>query len=435
MKIKKLMVRNYKLFDDLELDFTDKNGEILDTIVLAGLNGSGKTTILELIENLINGTLSQKDIQPNTHIKLQMVLSRSFQEHGKLRKEIDSNYYLAGETFTKDSTLITFDLLNNENSNLPITSFESASVTLSKVVRTSLNIFSDAFSSAFFGIAERKRGLYIYASDKQKDSAKMTNIKRTTFNSDKENIQENILKSIQKQVFANPDTPPRQVFNHQINELNKLFDQLNLYSKLMQVNEKELIFESINGQKIHFEDLSSGEKMLYYMGFMLNQLNLENTLILIDQPEDALHPTWQQQITTFFKNIGKNNQVILATHSPQIIASVHPESVFVLGVEEGKRKIKAFNMAVEHKNSYGVDANRILSEIMGTPIRSFEAQQSINSVNNLIKEMELNPAPSSLVTLEYQIDTLAIDFGKQDMAVMRLRNELRLLKRKVELRK
>jgi hypothetical protein len=107
----------------------------------------------------------------------------------------------------------------------------------------------------------------------------------------------------------------------------------------------------------------------------------------------------------------------------------------VLGVEEGKRKIKAFNMAVEHKNSYGVDANRILSEIMGTPIRSFEAQQSINSVNNLIKEMELNPALSSLVTLEYQIDTLAIDFGKQDMAVMRLRNELRLLKRKVELRK
>jgi predicted ATP-binding protein involved in virulence len=278
-------------------------------------------------------------------------------------------------------------------------------------------------------------GVFIYANDKKKDNANSTNLKRTSFNSDKDIIQKNILETVQKKVFSNPDTPPRQVFTNQISELNQIFTPMNLYSKLVQLSEKELIFESINGQKIHFEDLSSGEKMLYYMGFMLNQLNLKNTLILIDQPEDALHPTWQQQITAFFKNIGKNNQVILATHSPQIIASVHPESVFVLGIEGEKRKIKAFNMATEHKNSYGVDANRILSEIMGTPIRSFEAQQRIRSVNNLIKEIELNPAPSSLVILENQIDTLAIDFGKQDAAVMRLRNELRLLKRNVELRK
>ena len=59
MKIKKLVVKNYKVFDHLELDFTDKNGDVLDTIVLAGLNGSGKTTVLELLRDLIDGRTPQ----------------------------------------------------------------------------------------------------------------------------------------------------------------------------------------------------------------------------------------------------------------------------------------------------------------------------------------------------------------------------------------
>jgi hypothetical protein len=34
MKIRKLHIKNYKVFDDIELDFTDANGNILDKIVL-----------------------------------------------------------------------------------------------------------------------------------------------------------------------------------------------------------------------------------------------------------------------------------------------------------------------------------------------------------------------------------------------------------------
>ena len=44
MKIHKLHIKNYKVFDDLELDFTGSEGKTLDMIVLAGENGSGKTT-------------------------------------------------------------------------------------------------------------------------------------------------------------------------------------------------------------------------------------------------------------------------------------------------------------------------------------------------------------------------------------------------------
>ena len=57
MKIRKLHIKNYKVFDDLELDFTDANGDTLDKIVLAGVNGCGKTTILEIIKKMYDGTL------------------------------------------------------------------------------------------------------------------------------------------------------------------------------------------------------------------------------------------------------------------------------------------------------------------------------------------------------------------------------------------
>ena len=50
MKIKKIEIKNNKILKDISIDF-EKNGKIIDTIVVAGSNGSGKTTFLESIWN------------------------------------------------------------------------------------------------------------------------------------------------------------------------------------------------------------------------------------------------------------------------------------------------------------------------------------------------------------------------------------------------
>src|SRR5215212_1263162 len=49
MKIKKLKFENHPVLADLELNFTDKTEKSVDTIILAGENGTGKTVILETI--------------------------------------------------------------------------------------------------------------------------------------------------------------------------------------------------------------------------------------------------------------------------------------------------------------------------------------------------------------------------------------------------
>ena len=51
---------NYKCIGNLELDFRKKDGTPYNTIILAGENGSGKTTILESILKYLNkGSVNQ----------------------------------------------------------------------------------------------------------------------------------------------------------------------------------------------------------------------------------------------------------------------------------------------------------------------------------------------------------------------------------------
>ena len=51
--ISKIKWKNHFILGNLELDFTKDDGEIYDTIILAGENGTGKTTILDTISDLI----------------------------------------------------------------------------------------------------------------------------------------------------------------------------------------------------------------------------------------------------------------------------------------------------------------------------------------------------------------------------------------------
>ena len=44
MRIKKIKYKDHNILGNLELDFTNKNGEAVDMILIAGENGCGKTT-------------------------------------------------------------------------------------------------------------------------------------------------------------------------------------------------------------------------------------------------------------------------------------------------------------------------------------------------------------------------------------------------------
>ena len=49
MKIKSINIQNNKILGNLFLDFTNDSGEIINSIIIAGENGTGKSTILNII--------------------------------------------------------------------------------------------------------------------------------------------------------------------------------------------------------------------------------------------------------------------------------------------------------------------------------------------------------------------------------------------------
>jgi hypothetical protein len=106
-----------------------------------------------------------------------------------------------------------------------------------------------------------------------------------------------------------------------------------------------------------------------------------------------------------------------------------------LSKSKEKQKIEAFNMATEHKYSFGVEPNRILDEIMGVPARNEAHEKQIKNILQMIKEVKFNLSKATIEDVEQAIAILEQDYGKQDLTIMRLQNEVWLLKRKVAVAK
>ncbi|MEN8219655.1 MAG: AAA family ATPase [Pseudomonadota bacterium] len=121
-------------------------------------------------------------------------------------------------------------------------------------------------------------------------------------------------------------------------DINKLLEGVSLKTVLVDINNSEQpVFKSFCGSMRLSNELSGGEKQLYYKAILFDKLRPQNSLIMVDEPETSLHPTWQQEVLKLYNNIQGNNQVILVTHSPHIIASSHPDNLFVLNINEEKK--------------------------------------------------------------------------------------------------
>jgi predicted ATPase len=82
-----------------------------------------------------------------------------------------------------------------------------------------------------------------------------------------------------------------------------------------------------DGEDLDLRLLSSGEKqMLILLGEVLLQ-NGATTVYVADEPELSLHVEWQEQLVASLRVLNPNAQLILATHSPDIIGALPDKTV------------------------------------------------------------------------------------------------------------
>lgn len=111
-----------------------------------------------------------------------------------------------------------------------------------------------------------------------------------------------------------------------------LFNQL-LHPKKMapiKPESKSINFFDEEGNERNFLQLSSGEKEVVAITFDIQLQNPEDCIILIDEPELHLHPELSFRLLKGLNSIGKNNQFFLFTHSADVISSSFDSGVWFI---------------------------------------------------------------------------------------------------------
>lgn len=350
MKIKSVKIGKNKVLKNIDISF-EKDNKILNTIIIAGSNGSGKTTLLESIWD------GFEDKSENTSI-LNGNIEIFFENNeknlkGNLINELDSfNYH-------KDKNTIEYKIITETIKTLPKLIYVPAEVKFERVKSEEITYNKEY---KFFNIVDS----YIIKDIPSYISSRIYYIANT-----EEDLS---FKEVKEKVNA---------------EINGVFDILDLDVRLagLSKDEKNMpIFVNSSGDEFDINELSSGEKQLFLRTLSIKMLEPENSIILIDEPELSLHPKWQQRIIDVYKKIGKNNQIIVATHSPHILGSVPNENIFLLS--KNKKGEITILSGDELYTSYGQSADRILEDIMG--LETARNPQVFNLLNECRKMVDDN---------------------------------------------
>ena len=170
-------------------------------------------------------------------------------------------------------------------------------------------------------------------------------------------------------------------------------------NKASPLKELHLVSEPIN---LQIDELSDGERSLVVLGFdiarRLAQLNPNDPtptingqgVVLIDEVDLHLHPQWQRRIVASLTTAFPNLQFIATTHSPQVIGET-PAGRAVLLREDG-----GFDVLDE---SLGRDSGWILRHVMDTPERNERLQAGLDEIGRLMESDEFAKARSRVTAL------------------------------------
>jgi predicted ATP-binding protein involved in virulence len=353
MYLEKINITEFRVLKDIEICFqtpeceqaeSTETGNVIN--VLAGVNGCGKTSLLDVIFDSFR--LQGNNNNPIYQSKLSITLSEL--------ACIDNNNYLS--TLSRKT-----QQLNQENAGkfppydapriIYLPSQQSFAYQAISQLTINYEFSKKIDTAAILGNAEFYIKEYIISHERasfEPDPNKRTQQAVESFNA----------KFLDAQLLTQLSGLSKEQFNHPV-------------------------FTNVAGQQVTIEQLSDGEKQLYARVIALMLLEPRNSIILIDEPEIALHPAWQQKIMQIYKQIGKNNQFIVATHSPQVLSSVPYQNRILLIKQDGK--IQPIHL--QHPPS-GIDINSILSEIMGAEPRPKELLDLYSQYRKFVENRQEN---------------------------------------------
>lgn len=358
MKIRKLRFDNHYLFGSVVLDFTDDQGRAIDTIIIAGENGVGKSVLLDAIFEFSKGTISREKSNEKRIIEIEL-------------SDADFELFNSSKRLSHFSELgLKTNILNIEM-DFSITDSWNQFKIVPVMQGTVLTVNGDAYGDPVFRriIKMIFSDVEINFSPKSIQSVTSKNIDNENFISERSgaNLSTEItqllidiqnsdaLDFIEWARNNKGDVIDDQKIDIRTRRFTSAFDFMfptKKYKGIQNVKNYKQVFFEENGKEMIIDDLSSGEKQIVFRGSFLlkDKESAKGSIILIDEPELSLHPNWQLKILNYFKKLFtdsngiQTSQLFIATHSPFIIhnSNRNADKVIVLQKDEfGKINIPA----------------------------------------------------------------------------------------------
>jgi len=158
------------------------------------------------------------------------------------------------------------------------------------------------------------------------------------------------------------------------------------------------------GSTLEIDQLSDGERnLLALVGDLARRLAMASPMdalaheavVLIDEVELHLHPGLQRQILPRLLKTFPNAQFIVTTHSPQVLASVRSENI---------RLLDAFQIKPLERSTWQRDTNSILESVFGDPGRPPEVAKLLAELEQAVETDEVPRARELIRELKEKVE-------------------------------
>lgn len=194
-------------------------------------------------------------------------------------------------------------------------------------------------------------------------------------------------KNRQLAKFQHGESPSLDLMKEVVKRIPGVSDIEYIIAPSDSLEESDLYLKYTNGDKFGFEYLSDGTKMFLAMladiamrCILLNPskgatANKTPGVVMIDEVDLHLHPSWQRIVIQTLTGAFPNIQFFITTHSPQVLSEVPGKSVFIL---------ENFQISPKEIYTEGRDSNSILEDVFGYPELDEDSQMQVQTIYDQI---------------------------------------------------
>lgn len=408
--IDKLMLKNFRCFDDIDIDFHDKLN------VIIGINGAGKSTILDATAVALGCFVGGFDNMPSVLIKKDDIKLATRTINDRIESVAKFPVEVAAEACFGNEFLSWKKILNSEsgtNSDINTKSISRIAEKYQKIHRNSeekvvFPILAYYKTNRFFikNLNVNDKEINLNQLNGYRDWAEISTSEKRFYSwFEKMTYIEIQRNQKQRELFAVKEAMKTmyKLMYKRNSKVDFIYDIANSRLELLVEDQKEYL-------RIPISMLSDGTRGILTLtadiAFRMALLNpeLENILetpgvVLIDEIDMHLHPEWQKNIISNIQRIFPNIQLICTTHSPNILANVKDESIIMI------ENYQALEINVK---TYGRSVASILNDVMKTQDRASDVENLLNTYRKLLDE-------GSYESAKQKLDALKTILGENDL--------------------